>query len=501
MPRAYEMTWDQRNSRWRKLYKGERYVVSCRQLNALETKEGSYRAANSWWIAKKAELDGGLFAPGYWERWKEQNPAIRYPHHSQIATMERWRQWALDHGERDLADQITSRIEALKALGPDEPRPLAPSTVDSLEIARALGVTVPDDLGSELVEMVFGGGGRALWIDRLARDKGRDEVLADRTVGGQFSAWLDTRRSKVEAGDVTPRNFDNSRIAVGHFVAFCGSGTPVSSLNADFVERYFHHSAAKIGSRERGAEGWSRRYATTCFSEARRFVRYLWEKGLLELPRNLDSRDFRLKNAVKKVPTMTVEEVRSLVAAATGQLKLYLLLMVNCGMTQKDISDLRDDEVDWERGRITRKRSKTRGQKNVPTVEYPLWPSTFALLRRYRSGGETVLLTSCGTPLLREEILNGRVKRKDEVSSVYGRLKERVGGEKPLKYLRKTSATLLEGHREYGRVVDQFLGRAPQTMAQRHYAAPPEELHAEAVAWLGGRYGLAEAELFAEAAV
>ena len=51
--------------------------------------------------------------------------------------------------------------------------------------------------------------------------------------------------------------------------------------------------------------------------------------------------------------------------------------MINCGMTQVDIADLQPKEVDWDRGRIRRKRSKTDDHEQVPTVDYALWPRTW----------------------------------------------------------------------------------------------------------------------------
>ena len=90
--------------------------------------------------------------------------------------------------------------------------------------------------------------------------------------------------------------------------------------------------------------------------------------------------------------------MRTLVAAATGQLKLHILLALNCGYTNTDIAELKDPQVDWQRGAISRKRSKTQHVANVPVVTYPLWPQTFALLRQYRSGQATVLLTRSGGP-------------------------------------------------------------------------------------------------------
>ena len=47
------------------------------------------------------------------------------------------------------------------------------------------------------------------------------------------------------------------------------------------------------------------------------------------------------------------------------------------GMYQGDISNLQHAEVDWKIGRITRKRSKTKKHKGVPTVSYLLWKETF----------------------------------------------------------------------------------------------------------------------------
>ena len=57
MPASYDLTWDATNKRWRIMHKGQRYVVSCRQLGMPPTKEGSYQAANDWWRQKLAEIE------------------------------------------------------------------------------------------------------------------------------------------------------------------------------------------------------------------------------------------------------------------------------------------------------------------------------------------------------------------------------------------------------------------------------------------------------------
>ena len=62
MPRKYLMTPDfkVRHARWKKLYKGVVYRVSCSDLNIPEgawNAQDSYQASNEWWLAKRAELD------------------------------------------------------------------------------------------------------------------------------------------------------------------------------------------------------------------------------------------------------------------------------------------------------------------------------------------------------------------------------------------------------------------------------------------------------------
>ncbi len=60
MPRNYLMNWDgEPNFRWRKMYKGLKYVVTCEELQAMVwTKEASGKLADDWWREKQAEIDG-----------------------------------------------------------------------------------------------------------------------------------------------------------------------------------------------------------------------------------------------------------------------------------------------------------------------------------------------------------------------------------------------------------------------------------------------------------
>ena len=162
-------------------------------------------------------------------------------------------------------------------------------------------------------------------------------------------------------------------------------------------------------------------------------------------------------------------------------------------MTQKDVSDLQHPEVDWAAGRITRKRSKTRRHENVPEVCYALWPETLRLLKQERSqdGAGNVLLNENGGPIWWDEVTeNGKYRKNDNVKSAFDRLRRKTNIKKPLKSLKKTSATFIRGNSQYASLESLFLGHSGKTIAHRHYAQPPQDLLDQAIGWLATEYGV-----------
>jgi len=466
LPALYLMTWEPNQRLWRKHYEGKRYVVSCRQLDAPETKEGSYRAANSWWSAKRAEIDG------------HRPPE---PHSNYIDELARRRDWASRREETRVAELLGSEISRIRGGG----EPFVECTIgkpylfiDEEELEGRFKDVPHDVLNHALIQE------DELWHDRLSRDK-QETVPEDQTVGGLTRLWLEGEEARVKAGLVSARGHDNKVDCLNHFQDWLGKPLSVTLIDAARWERYWLHLLGKVTN---GV--WSREYAGKVLRVARSFVQWLGSRGLNPVPANLQDRRYRFGNSAKPVPTMTFEEVRRLVENATGQLRLHLLLMANCGMTQKDIADLRQDEVEWTEGRITRKRSKTGDQGNVPMVSYKLWPQTWQLLQEYRAAkGEFALLTLSGRRWVEEQWLDGKLKSTDNIASNYTHLKRKLKFKKPLKLLRKTSASLLDEHETYGRYTGHFLGHAPRSIRDKHYVVPSSARFDEAVTWLGQQYG------------
>ena len=160
---------------------------------------------------------------------------------------------------------------------------------------------------------------------------------------------------------------------------------------------------------------------------------------------------------------------------------------------EKDIGDLLTTEVDWKEGRVIRKRSKTADCENVPTVNYLLWPETFRLLKQERAvdSEDLVLRNANGNPIWSEEITKeGKYKKNDNIKNAFDRLRKELGIAKPLKSLKKTSASLLRDNEKFSALASLFLGHAPQSMSDRHYTQFPQNLFDQAVTWLGQEFGI-----------
>jgi integrase len=209
------------------------------------------------------------------------------------------------------------------------------------------------------------------------------------------------------------------------------------------------------------------------------------------VPGNLRSRRFRFNHsAPAKIETFTPEEVRTMLRTCIGfsdRTRLYLLLMLNCGMYQNDIAELLKSEVNWSKGALTRARSKTR-ERHGPVVIYKLWPETFALLKAHKAKeGELALTTDEGNPLVRYWLEKGVMRRYDIIQSAWSRLAAKMGVKKirlGMKHLRKTSASLLGEHPQFKYYATHFLADSPRHMTEKHYVRPSDEEFFQALEWL-----------------
>jgi integrase len=476
------MSWIPKLRRWQKLYKGRRYTVSCRQLGCpVETKEGSGQLANEWWLKRRAEVDGANKPPS--------DPAVEQI--GRLLQLERVPVSLCDEPELGLiASTVLGLLEKLHGSRPanaDEVKAAGEKLLGLLHTGKTPPGFMVEQTSEAEAERV------ARVLPRVLDGQGA-AVAVERSIGHQFERWLTARRARVQAGQLSPDRCNNDRVALQHFITFVGPGRNVGAIDEECYHSFYMFCAGKLatpGGRAGGA--WGATYCRDVLSRTRAFVQFLYEGNLLDaLPRNLRSKSLSFRVAAKAVPVVTVEEFARLYANATGQSRLHALLALNPGMTQRDISSLRDDEVDWHVGAISRKRGKTKHLPGTPVVTHRLWPRTFEMLKKHRSGGPVVLLTSRKKQWVRKELVGGRLVACDSIKCQWEDVERRAGLKRPFKLLRKSAATMIESHETYGRLTGLFLGHAPATMASKHYAQAPQALLDSAIEWLADQFKIAE---------
>lgn len=491
MARKLELTWDKSKKRWKKYYKGRQYYFSFGENKA--DAEG-YQLALETWRKRKLELDTD----------RQRNKPRRGEYERAIKTRQELALWCRQNGDGEQArifqmegEKLLDRFNRL-----DEPPPLAqdesdplssvvnrilheagffskPETEEEKERLRSFkeAYTYPHWSFPGVVEA------RAIWEDRLRHIA---VVEPDKTVGAAVASFLKRKEAKAKAGEMTTGYYAVLNAHLGRFRDWLGTVYPLESIGAKTLLD-FH--TALLDLVDKG--DMARKYAHDNMVTVRSFVRWCWTLELCGLPRNIDSQDLSFNVTSKKIITFTTDEIKTLVSEASERTRLFLILALNTGMTQQDISVLKHSEVDWKLGKITRKRSKTKDYKSVPTVSYRLWRQTFKLLKKHRSRHpELVLVNSNGLPLKRETLEGGKYKKIDNISGAYRRVADKLAIQKPFKLIRKTGASKLEEHEVYRGFVQLYLGHAPRTIAERHYAAPSSELFDDAVKWLGKQFGL-----------
>jgi integrase len=431
MAKRMLMTWVPGGRRWRKVYKGTVYVVSCRQLGVEDTKEASWKAANEWWE-------------------RQQSLADIPPEDDRLQRAARISALVRDFGKLD----EEARREAVEAL---------------------LGAGSYDGLKAQAGQVVAG----------LAAPE------PSRTVKAQVEGWATLLRGVCQSGQMSEGRFDAYCRNIRTFAGWIGEETAIDVIDETKLEGYFTHLTGEVGAGE-----YSPNYAHTLMMTAKQFISRLAELKLIPLPGNIRSRRFRFNHsAPSKVETFTVEELRAMLKACDGfseRTKLYILLQLNAGLYQHDIAELRQNEVDWKHGTITRARSKTR-ERGGPVVTYKLWLETFDLLRKHQAKeGDLALTTDEGKPLVRYwmEGSPAKMRRYDCIHSAWSRLAEKMELPKMrlgMKHLRKTSATLLASHPQYKYYAGYYLADSPKGMDQKHYITPSNEEFFAALDWLRGQ--------------
>lgn len=486
MSRPAALRWDAQRGKWKVVYQGKKFRFD--GGDGKSDREAK-RRADADWKKLKAELDHQT------ERAK--------PHRVEYEkVLQEWSSvlaWSLEHDDQKTAVVARDKIASLEQrLNQRVPPPLdwadrflaGPPPDHELNERMA---PVYEAAGLTPVTVMTGGAPgteRAQWADRIQTREQRIRVVGpDNSLAANVEAFVSRKRNEAEAGQLKPGRVEAIRTHLEILLEYLGRSTPVHSINHTIVARFRDHLMERIR-----AEQIKSSYAHDIFATFKQFVRWLANHTdkLEHLPKNLDDRSLVISVERSEVITLAKAEIHMLLKKATDRTQLYILLGLNAALTQQDIGDLLVSEVDWQKGVITRKRSKTHKHKNVPTVTYELWPETFRLLQEQRAPrGNRVLLNKSGGILKVEGFKHdGKFDKKDAIRTAMRRLATATGVSFSVKSFKKTSASLLRRNVKYRGLESLFLDHAPTNVAERYYTVPPQELLNEAIAWLGKELGL-----------
>ena len=314
----------------------------------------------------------------------------------------------------------------------------------------------------------------------------------DRTIRGLIDRYVSMRRGEAESGQLSVDSYKEYKIKLDEFAAYCVFKRleTVDEITSTILAQYreFQLHLAMPDSEDENAI--SPVTARKRLGRLKTWLEWCYENEALDtLPRNLKTLA-RIKFEKPRPKFWTAEECRNLFQAATPRTKLYILLGLNCGFTQKDLSTLDHSHIDYKAGEIRRERNKT-GIRQV----HCLWPLTLKLLRAEvkPAAAGPVLKNENGGPLITETIRdNGHVSTTDCVKLAFNRLKKQVKlGEdvRGFACFRKTSANAIAERFEDDRLVDLFLAHSDGAM-RKHYTEQHYKTYFEAVQWLADYFDL-----------
>lgn len=466
----YNLTWMEDSNRWRKKYKKQTHYFP---LKPGETKKSSYRRCYRAWLKKKQELDN-----------RQSESPLGKQYKRAIAQWQFHRDFFAKQDD-DLSKQGYERAEQM---------------IQSLQARLDTDKSLPE-LKRYESDPLWGvpEAGKIVWAERR-RSQSKASNSDSPTIGNRIADLLERKKAQATGEQRSYARYDALRCHLTAFEQWIGADQPIANLNYALLEKYHSHLIHLIGSKSKSLK-ISRYTARDRMQAVKQLARVCMRKNLIA-PLLLDDDEelgFRLTS--RKIKTVDDQTIQLLLQHASERTRLYLLLMLNTGMQQKDISDLRHDEVDWNKGRIIRKRSKTQhAGEQVPVVDYLLFAQTFELLKRHRSDDPVrVLVNEKGQPLKSEQIReDGKLIKRDNIKSAFDRLVSKLAKQTvtdkaaisaiTLKLFRKTSSSKLAEHATYGRFSQFFLGQAPTSVADKHYVQPPQKLFDRAIRWLERQY-------------
>ena len=209
--------------------------------------------------------------------------------------------------------------------------------------------------------------------DDLHAGRAPRPTLDGLTLRDLLNRFLTAKQRKVEAGEMKDRTFGDYYAAGARLVDAFGPHRLVDDLRAEDFGRFRAELAKIRGPVALGNE----------IQRVRTIFKYGYDAGLIDRPIRFgpefvkpSAKAVRQARQAKGERMFTPDQILTLLDAASIQMKAMILLGVNCGYGNTDVSDLPMSAVDLDGAVIDFPRPKTAVPRRAS-----LWPETVVALR------------------------------------------------------------------------------------------------------------------------
>jgi integrase len=193
------------------------------------------------------------------------------------------------------------------------------------------------------------------------------------TVKDVANVYLNAKREAMQAGELSPRTWADYRSIMDMLVGGIGKHRTVASLDPQDFAALKNKLARKNGPSR----------MCTVIQVIRSAFKHAYESDLIDRPirfgptfKRTSKKTLRLHRAKQGPKLFTAEEIHLMLDAAGVQLRVMLLLGINCGFGNADCGTLPMPAVDLDKGWIDYPRPKT----GIPR-RCPLWPETVQAIK------------------------------------------------------------------------------------------------------------------------
>jgi len=299
------------------------------------------------------------------------------------------------------------------------------------------------------------------------RRNGESEPELHCTMKTLCNQFLESKELQVDEGRLSERSFQDYRRVTDRLISHFGRHRRVDTLNPQDFRKF----------RSKFPKSWGPVTVKNMIIRSRTVFKFAYDNRLISRPVEYGS-EFQSpsKKVLRKARRergrkfLEADVIKKLQAEASIHMRAMILLGINCGFGNSDISSLTESAVDLESGWIDFPRQKTEIERRVP-----LWPETIEALRAAREKRpepkqknlrDRWFITKYGNEWVR--VAKNTKKKKeswsDSISTEFGKLfkEAKIEDQKMGFYtLRHTFATVAENRARDPLAVRSIMGHVP----------------------------------------